>query len=166
MTRRQPSARLQARRAAPSADLGVRDVRRLPGRPLRMAVFGGLALLIGTLAIALVVSRLQPPGATDATAVQVKASMGGFDPGGLTAKVGQTVRVELSSTDTPYHGDGGGWHQFAIDGLGIDWKVGPQSSEVFEFIAPTAAGTYTWYCDICCGGKENPTMQGTLTVTA
>jgi len=26
---------------------------------------------------------------------------------------------ELWSTDTPYHGDGGGWHQFAIDGLPV-----------------------------------------------
>lgn len=131
-----------------------------------MAVFGGLALLIGTLAIALVVSRLQPPGATDATAVQVRASMGGFDPDVLTVKAGQAVRLEFSSTDTPYHSDGGGRHQFAIDALGIDWQVEPQSSGVFEFTAPTAPGTYSWYCDICCGGKENPTMQGTLSVTA
>ena len=68
--------------------------------------------------------------------------------------------------DTSMHSDGGGRHQFAIDALGIDWKVGPLSSKVFEFTAPSAAGTYTWYCDICCGGKENPSMQGKLTVTA
>jgi hypothetical protein len=37
---------------------------------------------------------------------------------------------------------------------------------VFEFTAPANAGTFTWYCDICCGGKENPSMQGKLTVTA
>jgi len=76
------------------------------------------------------------------------------------------VRVEFSSMDTPYHSDGGGWHQFAIDELGIDWKVGPQSSQVFELTAPMTARTYNFYCDICCGGKENPSMQGILTVTA
>ena len=140
-------------------------VTSLP-RPLRLAAFGAVALLVGGLAIGLVVSRLQGPAATDATAIAVRASMGGFDPATLTVKPGQTVRIELTSLDTPYHSDGGGWHQFAIDELAIDWKVGPQSSEVFELTAPATAGTYSWYCDICCGGKENPSMRGTLTVAS
>lgn len=166
MTRRDPSTRIQPRHAAGAASGGARDPRRLPGRRLRMAVFGAIALLVGTLAIALVVSRLQPPPATDATAVQVRASMSGFKPATLTVKAGQAVRVEFSSTDTSMHSDGGGWHELAIKELGLDWKVGPLSSQVFEFTAPTAPGTYAWYCDICCGGKENPSMKGTLTVTA
>ena len=135
-------------------------------RPFRFAIFAGLVLVVGGVAIGLVVTRLQGPGATDVAAVQVHASMGGFDPPALTVKAGQTVKVELSSMDTSMHSDGGGWHQFAIDALDINWKVGPLSSEVFEFTAPAAAGTYAWYCDICCGGKENPSMQGKLTVTA
>jgi len=136
---------------------------RVP-RPLRLAAFAAVALLVSTLAIGLVASRLQGPAATDAAAIGVRASMGGFDPSTLTIGAGQTVRIELTSLDTPYHSDGGGWHQFAIDELGVDWKVGPQSSEVFELTAPTTPGTYSWYCDICCGGKENPSMRGTLTV--
>lgn len=135
-------------------------------RPIRLVAFGVIVLLAGGLAIGLFLGRLQPPAATDVTAVQVHASMGGFDPEALSVAAGQTVRVEFSSMDTPYHSDGGGWHQFAIDALGIDWKVGPQSSEVFEFTAPATPGAYDFYCDICCGGKENPSMQGTLTVTA
>lgn len=140
-------------------------VSSLP-RPLRLAAFAAVALLVGGLAIGLVVSRLQGPAATDTTAIGVRASMGGFEPGTLTVKPGQTVRIELTSLDTAYHSDGGGWHQFAIDELGVDWKVGPQSSEVFELTAPATPGTYSWYCDICCGGKENPSMRGTLTVAA
>lgn len=135
-------------------------------RSLRLAAFAAVALLVGGLAIGLVVSRLQGPVATDATAIGVRASMGGFEPGTLTVRAGQTVRIELTSLDTPFHSDGGGWHQFAIDELGVDWQVGPQSSEVFELIAPATPGTYSWYCDICCGGKENPSMRGTLTVAA
>jgi plastocyanin len=100
------------------------------------------------------------------TAVQIRASMGGFDPMTLQVKAGSRVRIEFASTDTSFHSDGGGWHEYAIDALGIDWKVGPESSEVFEFTAPATPGTYAWYCDICCGGKENPSMQGTLTVAA
>jgi len=125
-----------------------------------------MVLIVGGAAIGLVVTRLLGPGATDTAAVQVHASMGGFDPPELTVKAGQVVSVELSSTDTSMHSDGGGWHQLAIDALDINWKVGPLSSEVFEFTAPATAGIYSWYCDICCGGKENPSMQGKLTVIA
>ena len=158
----QPSPRRQ-----PAASRhGQRDARPLVPRPFRLAVFAATALVVGGVAVGLVVARLQGPGATDAAAVQVRASMGGFDPPAMTVKAGQTVRIELSSMDTSMHSDGGGWHQFAVDALGINWKVGPLSSEVFEFTAPATAGTYSWYCDICCGGKENPSMQGELTVAA
>ena len=135
-------------------------------RPVRLAAFAVIALVVGGVAIGLVVNRLQGPAATDTSAVQVHASMGGFEPSKMTVKAGQTVTVEFTSMDTAFHSDGGGWHQFAIDDLGIDWKVGPESSDIFEFTAPATAGTYSWYCDICCGGKENPSMQGTLSVTA
>lgn len=133
-------------------------------RPVRAAIFALMVLVIGGAAIGLVATRLLGPGASDVAAIQVHASMGGFDPPALTVKQGQTVKIELSSMDTSMHSDGGGWHQLAIDELGIDWKVGPLTSKVFEFTAP-AAGTYDWYCDICCGGKANPSMQGKLTVT-
>jgi plastocyanin len=135
-------------------------------RPLRQVAFAAIVVLVGGVAIWLVSSRLQGPAPTDTMALQVHASMGGFEPGALTVKAGQAVRVEFSSMDTAFHSDGGGWHQLAIDDLGIDWKVGPESSEVFEFTAPAKPGAYGWYCDICCGGKENPSMQGVLTVTA
>jgi heme/copper-type cytochrome/quinol oxidase subunit 2 len=133
---------------------------------VRIALLAVVTLIVGGAALALVAGRLQGPTPSDVAAIQVHASMGGFEPGALTIKAGQAVRVEFSSMDTPYHSDGGGWHQFAIDELGIDWKVGPESSQVFAFTAPTQAGAYTFYCDICCGGKENPSMQGTMTVTA
>ena len=170
MTRRSRTASLTREhppgpRRATAHDRGrARD--SASSRSLRLGVFAVIAVVVGGAALALVFGRLQGPAATDTTALQVHASMGGFEPGALTVKAGQTVRVEFSSMDTPYHSDGGGWHQLAIDELGIDWKVGPESSEVFEFVAPAEAGTYAFYCDICCGGKENPSMQGRLTVTA
>ncbi len=155
-----------AGRRTEAAEPGRRATLGLASRPLRFAAFAVIALAVGAAAIGLVVTRLQGPAATDTAAIQVHASMGGFDPPALTVKAGQTVKVELSSMDSSMHSDGGGWHQFAIDALGINWKVGPESSKVFEFTAPAGAGTYSWYCDICCGGKANPSMQGKLTVTA
>ncbi|MFV2063586.1 MAG: cupredoxin domain-containing protein [Chloroflexota bacterium] len=134
--------------------------------PVRMALFGAIVVAVVAAAAFVLVDRFQGPATLEQTAIQVRADMGGFDPGELTVSAGETVRIEFASLDTPYHNDGGGWHQFAIDDLGIDWQVGPQSSEVFSFQAPAQPGSYDFYCDICCGGKENPNMQGTLTVTA
>lgn len=163
MSRRPQTGRVQRHSSpAPQPRSPIAD---LP-RPVRMLTFAGVAAVVGVLAIGLVVSRLAGPASTDATAISVRADMGGFDPGALTVRAGETVRIEFASLDTPFHSDGGGWHQFAIDELGIDWKVGPQSSEVFDLTAPATPGTYSWYCDICCGGKENPSMRGTLTVSA
>jgi cytochrome c oxidase subunit 2 len=169
MTRRSRTLPVEAPRQTGTRQRTA-DTRQRPGmstlsRPLRLAAFGVIVLVVGGVALALVAGRLQGPPASDVTALQVHASMGGFDPETIAVKAGQTVRVELASMDTPLHSDGGGWHQFAIDELGIDWKVGPESSQVFEFRAPATPGTYSWYCDICCGGKENPSMQGKLTVT-
>ena len=164
-TSRTPDHFPQSRRGGVPAHEDRPGARGLLSRPLRLTVFAVLALVVGGAAIGLVVSRLQGPGATDTAAIQVHASMGGFNPPALTVKAGQVVKVELISMDSSMHSDGGGWHQLAIDALGIDWKVGPESGKVFTFTAPATAGTYSWYCDICCGGKANPSMQGTLTVT-
>lgn len=152
------------RPATPIPERRTPAVSAVPRR-VRLGLFGVIAVLVGGLAVTLVVDRLLPKAASDVTAIQVRADMGGFDPGSLTVPAGETVRVEFTSLDTPFHADGGGWHQLAIDALGIDWQVGPESSEVFELVAPDEPGTYDWYCDICCGGKENPSMRGTLTVT-
>lgn len=171
MTGRDPGGRpaasttRAARRTAERAERDRASQRRL-SRPLRWVIFAAVAAVVGIGAISLVVVRLMPPPVTDAAALQVRASMAGFDPPALTVKAGQPVKIEFASTDTSMHSDGGGWHQFAVDDLDIDWKVGPESSKVFTFTAPTAPGTYAYYCDVCCGGKENPSMQGTLTVTA
>jgi plastocyanin len=158
--------RAKALRPAPRRS----TVETAPGyglpRWLRIGVFATIALVIGIVAVNLVVDRLQPPGTPEAGALQVHASMEGFDPNQLTVKAGQTVKVQLASMDTSMHSDGGGWHQFAIDDLHVNWRVGPESSQVFDFTAPATSGTYTYYCDICCGGKANPSMQGKLTVTA
>jgi heme/copper-type cytochrome/quinol oxidase subunit 2 len=70
----------------------------------------------------------------------------------------------LVNPDSPYHTDGGGVHQFASPALGIDVKVQPQREAVVT-IPAAKAGTYTFYCDICCGGKENPSMQGAIVVS-
>ncbi len=75
------------------------------------------------------------------------------------------LTITLHSLDTPYHTDGGGKHQLAIDEFGVNIVAQPKGTSQATF-TPTKAGTYQFYCDICCGGKANPSMQGELVVTA
>ena len=93
------------------------------------------------------------------------AAMDGFSVQQIKAKVGEPLTVQLRSLDTPYHSDGGGKHQFAIDEFGVNIVAPPKGVSAATF-TPDKPGTYTFYGDICCGGKANPTMQGTLVVTA
>jgi cytochrome c oxidase subunit 2 len=108
--------------------------------------------------------QISPRFTEPAAAMSVQLSMDGFQPAKLTIAAGQSVNVRLVNMDDSFHMDGGGVHEFAIPELGIDAKVDPRGSKVIT-IPAAKAGTYTFYCDVCCGGKENPSMRGTLTVS-
>lgn len=95
--------------------------------------------------------------------IDVSASMDGFDKSEIRVKVGQPVTIRLTSMDNSAHTDGGGKHQWAVDELGLKVIAQPESSNSITF-TPQKAGTYDFYCDICCGGRANPTMNGTLIV--
>ncbi|HLF01551.1 MAG TPA: cupredoxin domain-containing protein, partial [Anaerolineales bacterium] len=95
--------------------------------------------------------------------IDVKADMAGFDMKEIRVKTGQPVTVRLTSLDNSHHTDGGGKHQWAVDELGVSIIAPPEGTNYATF-TPAKAGTYTFYCDICCGGRANPTMQGTLIV--
>jgi hypothetical protein len=104
----------------------------------------------------------RPPGGD---VVEVEGTMSGFTTKVIRAKAGRPLTVRLTSLDTRFHTDGGGKHQFAIDGLGVNIIAPPQGSREATF-TPTAPGVYEYYCDVCCGGRANPTMQGKLIVEA
>jgi heme/copper-type cytochrome/quinol oxidase subunit 2 len=95
--------------------------------------------------------------------IDVAASMSGFDQKEIRVQAGEPVTIRLTSLDNEHHTDGGGKHQWAVDELGVDIIAQPESSNTMTF-TPAKAGTYTFYCDICCGGKANPTMSGQLIV--
>lgn len=100
---------------------------------------------------------------TFGTTVEITASMSGFSQNTIRAKAGEEVRLRLTSLDHPYHEDGGGQHQWAVDELNVNLIAPPLGSETATFVVEQP-GVYTFYCDICCGGRESPTMQGTLVV--
>lgn len=97
--------------------------------------------------------------------VDIAADMAGFDRREIRVKAGETVTIRLTSLDNQFHTDGGGKHQWAVDELNVSVIAPPKETKAVTF-TPDQSGTYTFYCDICCGGRANPTMQGTLIVEA
>jgi len=130
----------------------------------RAIAFGIIAFMVVGLA-GILVWRVFVPIPAAAADFKIQTTMGGFLPQVIRAKVGQPIRILLVNRDTRFHTDGGGWHQFAIDDLGVNAKVGPESTQLVT-LTPTREGTYEFYCDVCCGGKESPSMRGRLEVSA
>jgi len=96
--------------------------------------------------------------------IDIAADMGGFSRKEVRVKAGEPVTVRLTSLDNSHHTDGGGKHQWAVDELGVN-IIAPPLGSSYRTFTPGKPGTYTFYCDICCGGRANPTMSGRLVVT-
>lgn len=96
----------------------------------------------------------------------MRSSMAGFDPNVLRAEPGETLTIDWWNTDNTLHLDGGGVHTFIVPELGISETLPAESRRTLSITAPTTPGEYDLYCETCCGGKESPTMHGTLVVTA
>lgn len=143
----------------------IRHETRLRQRRIRSTVFA--AIVIGVLSLAgyyLKSAFFRPlPEPMAGNVIEVQASMSGFDQKEIRVKLGRPVTIRLTSLDNSHHTDGGGKHQWAVDELGLDVIAQPESSNYVTF-TPVKAGTYTFYCDICCGGRANPTMSGQLVV--
>ena len=145
----------------------IRKEALLKKQRIRSTVFA--VLVIGVLGLAgyyLKSAFFRPPPEPMAgNVIDVEASMSGFDKTEIRVKAGAPVTIRLTSLDNSHHTDGGGKHQWAVDELGVDVIAQPESSNTVTF-TPDKAGTYTFYCDICCGGKANPTMNGQIVVEA
>ncbi len=144
--------------------------KRLRHQWLRVGAFGTIVLVVLAAIVYLLAPVFEPKASNivqngNTKIVNIEAAMDGFDIKEIRAKVGENIKVNLRSMDNSMHTDGGGKHQFAIDAFGVNIIAQPLSvsSEAFT---PTKPGTYTFYCDICCGGKANPTMNGKLVVEA
>ena len=136
-------------------------------RRLRQTAFGGVALVVIGLAGYLLASAFARPALEPmaGTVIDIEADMTGFSQTEVRVRVGEPVTVRLTSLDNSHHTDGGGKHQWAVDELGISIVAPPEGSNYAAF-TPTQTGQFIFYCDICCGGRANPAMQGTLVVEA
>lgn len=170
---RRPAAATASLTTPPATSLPLsrsprrRSARAHRGPPvqLRIAVFLLLAAVAAGGAAALLWPRANASGPETAAAHTIQVSMSGFSESVVTARAGQPLRLRLVNPDSSFHTDGGGWHQLAIPALGVDARVAPRGVSLVD-IPAAPPGDYPFYCDICCGGKENPAMQGTLRVVA
>ena len=150
--------------------MGKREARREARRRqrrIRIVAFGLVASGVLVLAGALLKIGFSRPALAPmaGTVIDVAADMAGFSETEVRVKAGLPVTVRLTSLDNSHHTDGGGKHQWAVDKLDVDIVAQPESSAYATF-TPDQPGQYTFYCDICCGGRANPSMQGTLIVEA
>jgi cytochrome c oxidase subunit II len=142
-----------------------RSQRRSSNFRLRVATFLVLAFAVaGGAAYALWPKELATTD-PDPVDVTLRIDMGGFTPPDLVAPAGRPLRLRIVNPDNSHHSDGGGVHGFTILALGVDERVQPETTKVVT-IPAASAGEYPFYCDTCCGGRENPSMQGVLKIRA
>jgi len=145
----------------------VRKQTRLRRQRNRAVAFAAITLAVLATAGSLLweaFNRQKPPPMAG-NVIDVAADMAGFDKPEIRVKLGQPVSIRLTSLDNSHHTDGGGKHQWAVDELGVNIVAPPLDSRYTTF-TPQRAGSFTFYCDICCGGRANPSMNGTLIVEA
>lgn len=134
-------------------------------RRMRAGIFSVIGVLVlgvaGTLLFQAFWKPALPPMAGNV--IDIEADMGGFNRSVVRVRVGEPVTVRLRSLDNSHHTDGGGKHQWAVDELGVN-IIAPSLGSSYKTFTPSKAGTYTFYCDICCGGRANPSMSGKLIV--
>ena len=124
----------------------------------RKALFAVLTAVVMVVAGAMIYLSTQKAVPMDPNAQQVRISMAGWDPATLTTKAGVPLKVDVMALDDA-HGAG---HDFVLGALNINEYVG-STQKVFTLPADVP-GQYTFYCSLCCGGKDSPTMVGSYTV--
>ncbi len=93
-----------------------------------------------------------PSPAADGTIV-IKGFNYGFSPKEITVRQGDTVKIKLTSDDSP--------HTFTVDELGVNQEFTWGKDITISFVAGKK-GVFQFYCAVP-GHKENG-MVGTLTV--
>jgi cytochrome c oxidase subunit II len=144
----------------------VRAAQRARQKKVRAITFGVITVIVLSVSVSLLASAFSPKTPPPAAnTIDISADMSGFNMKEIRTKTDQPVTIRLTSLDGSHHTDGGGKHQWAVDELNVSIIAPPEGSNLVTF-TPDKPGTYTYYCDICCGGRANPTMQGKLIVEA
>ena len=161
------SARHELAREARQARHEARLAAERRAQVIRMSLFGLILVVVLGGGIVLAMGDLfgQRGTTREVGAISVRASMAGFTPSVIEARAGETVTVDFWTSDAAPHLMNG-VHTFISDDLGIYEELPAESRRTFSFRAPVAPGDYDVFCDTCCGGRDSPTMHGTIRVKA
>jgi plastocyanin len=139
------------------------DAARSPGEKARPYLFGAVVVVVlavgGFLAFGDFLNR---PAAAIGT-IDVQSSMAGFTPAVIRAKAGTTVTLDWWTQDASMHLENG-VHTMIAPELGLNEMLPAESRRSVTWQVPNMPGSYDVYCDTCCGGKDSPTMHGTILV--
>ena len=134
-------------------------LRALAFLVVAVAILGGGAYLAGSVFMG------QRDKSSTPGAFAMRVSMDGFDPKVIDAKPGETLTIDWWNTDGAMHLTDG-VHTLVSDSLNVRLELPADSRKTVTLDAPTATGDYDFWCDSCCGGKDNPQMHAKLHVEA
>lgn len=132
---------------------------RLPESIARTLVV--LSLLGVVLIVA--INRWRPTSNLDERVVEIRARMpedGGWSPGDLSAQVGESLKLRLTSDDV-MHGFAIGGEGFNASPISVDVEPGVVTEVSLNF---DQAGKYTYYCTRWCG-LNHWRMRGSIEVS-
>jgi hypothetical protein len=58
----------------------------------------------------------------------------------------------------------GGVHTMVSTELGLYEELPAEGTRTVVWTVPDRPGTYDVWCETCCGGKDSPTMHGTIVI--
>jgi len=157
---------LAGKAAAPEREHRKATANTKPGKlrvlaflVVALAILGGGAYLAGSVFMG------QRDKSSTPGAFAMRISMDGFDPKVIDAKPGETLTIDWWNTDGAMHLTDG-VHTLVSDSLNVRLELPADSRKTVTLDAPTATGDYDFWCDSCCGGKDNPQMHAKLHVEA
>lgn len=100
-----------------------------------------------------------------AGSIEIHSSMAGNSPREIRVKAGTTVTFDWWTQDSALHLEGG-VHTLIAPELGLYEELPGESRRLVTWQVPDRPGTFVVYCDTCCGGKESPSMNGTIVIEA
>ena len=115
-------------------------------------VFGAIAL-VGLVTTWIILAHAQPVSGP-VTEIQMTAKKYDFDPSTVRVKVGEHVKLTITSTDHT--------HGFKLEALHIDQKLEKDKPATVEFTA-SQPGTFPFECSHFCG-LGHKKMKGQLIV--
>lgn len=132
---------------------------------VRIVAFGAVVVLVLGVGGFLAFGDFLKRAPATAGAIGVQSSMAGFTPAAIRVKAGATAMLDWWTDDSAMHLEGG-VHTLISPGLGLYETLPAEGRRAVAFDVPDRPGTYDVYCDTCCGGKDSPTMHGTIVVEA